>query len=156
MNDEGARALFLTDVVDGFIGRWEALSNYYPWKFRVNGLDYASSEHYFQSRKVESVDAARQIRNAETPDEAKHLANTFPRRPDWPDIRVGVMRKALAAKFVVGSYPSKVLIRSGNAVLLESNNWNDEEWGICEGKGANILGVLLVERRGVLRFLMDD
>ena len=31
--------------------------------------------------------------------------------------------------------------------LVEGNTWNDTLWGVCEGKGRNILGIILMEIR---------
>ena len=31
--------------------------------------------------------------------------------------------------------------------LIEGNPWKDTLWGVCEGKGRNILGIILMEIR---------
>ncbi|MBM0229350.1 hypothetical protein JNW87_31675, partial [Micromonospora sp. ATA51] len=40
--------------------------------------------------------------------------------------------------------------------MLESNDWGDDDWGVCNGVGANLLGVLLMERRGVIQPLEPE
>ena len=36
---------------------------------------------------------------------------------------------------------------TGNAVLVEKNDWGDTFWGVCSGKGENYLGRLLMQVR---------
>ena len=39
----------------------------------------------------------------------------------------------------------------GYAILVEGNSWGDEFWGVCEGRGENRLGCLLMDVRSDLR-----
>ena len=39
------------------------------------------------------------------------------------------------------------LIQTGDAYLEETNSWNDTYWGVCDGKGENILGHMLMKLR---------
>ncbi|MFI2652827.1 NADAR family protein [Micromonospora fulviviridis] len=148
--------LRLVNAIDGFTGQWWPLSNYYVWPIIVDGTTYASSEHYYQSAKATTEDDWAWIRAAATPDESKQRARTVQRRPDWDTTRLAVMRRALAAKFLPDNHPGSVLLATGTATLLESNDWGDDDWGVCDGAGANLLGVLLMERRGVIRPLEPE
>lgn len=40
---------------------------------------------------------------------------------------------------------------TGDAELIEGNNWGDTFWGVCNGRGENMLGKLLMEIRDYLR-----
>lgn len=140
----------LVGAVTAFRGAYFALSNFYPHPITVDGHRYATVEHYFQAQKaVDPLDHDR-IRDAETPAEAKRLGRLVRCVEDWPQRKVAVMRRALAAKFTVGSEPGAFLLSTGTAPLVEGNDWGDEFWGVCDGRGHNTLGVLLTERRGVL------
>ena len=41
------------------------------------------------------------------------------------------------------------LQETGDKELVEGNNWGDTLWGVSEGKGRNILGVILMEIRNL-------
>ena len=43
------------------------------------------------------------------------------------------------------------LLATGDAELIEGNYWHDTFWGMCNGKGENHLGRLLMEVRSELR-----
>jgi hypothetical protein len=53
------------------------------------------------------------------------------------------MYDLLRKKFA--NYPllRKMLMETGDAILIEGNYWNDRFWGIC-GEGLNVLGILLM------------
>lgn len=70
-------------------------------------------------------------------------------RDDWDDIRIEVMRELLIHKFAQEPFMSK-LIETGNAYLEETNTWGDKFWGVCDNKGENNLGKLLMEIRADL------
>ena len=42
------------------------------------------------------------------------------------------------------------LLSSGSVHLIEGNDWNDREWGVCNGEGKNKLGKILMRIRGEL------
>jgi len=41
----------------------------------------------------------------------------------------------------------ELLLMTGDAELVEFNEWNDRFWGVCKGVGENRLGILLQEIR---------
>ncbi len=43
------------------------------------------------------------------------------------------------------------LLATGDAELVEGNNWGDRFWGICRGEGRNELGKILMKVRDELR-----
>jgi hypothetical protein len=81
-----------------------------------------------------------------TPAQAKYLGRAIKSRLDWEQIKEGIMKACLLAKF---SNPilRGFLVAIGNQELIEGNNWGDVYWGVCEGKGLNRLGQLLMEVR---------
>lgn len=62
-------------------------------------------------------------------------------------MRVKVMRELLAHKFVwpVNAEP---LEATRGSILIEGNTWGDQFWGVCRGRGENMLGRLLMDIRG--------
>jgi predicted NAD-dependent protein-ADP-ribosyltransferase YbiA (DUF1768 family) len=83
--------------------------------------------------------------------EAKELAANFVLPEGWADRKVGVMRAFLRRKFAPGTDFAARLLATGDAELVEGNNWGDDFWGCCSGSGANHLGRLLMEVRSELR-----
>jgi len=125
------------------------LSNFYPSPIELDGKSWATVEHYYQAAKTLEPAYAERIRLAPTADEAKKLGNDYAcvRRPDWDDYKVMAMRRALSAKFSQHKYLARLLIATGDAILIE-NSKKDYYWGIgADETGKNMLGKLLMELR---------
>ena len=146
----------LIDVVTEFRDEHWTLSNFSEHPITVDGHTYPTVEHWFQAVKAVHADDHDRIRDAATPAVAKALGRRVEMVADWHTRRVEVMRRGLAAKFTPGSEPGAALLATGDATLLEGNDWGDQLWGVADGAGRNLLGVLLIERRGVLRALEGD
>ena len=56
------------------------------------------------------------------------------------------MRDLLRNKFSEPDLAAR-LLATGSTELIEGNNWNDTFWGVCRGRGRNMLGQLLMEVR---------
>ena len=70
--------------------------------------------------------------------------------PDWEEKKVEVMKLIVGAKFSNNPDLAERLVATGTQVIQEGNTWGDEFWGVCppvEGKGRNMLGVLLMDLR---------
>lgn len=73
-------------------------------------------------------------------------------RPDWEDDKLAVMRSLIQQKFERDSVLADRLIGTGNAHIIEGNTWGDTYWGESPvGNGENHLGILLMERRQLLK-----
>ena len=81
---------------------------------------------------------------------SKHLGKAITIRPGWDQIKLTVMEEILVAKFSDFQL-KKWLLETGDAELIEGSTWNDTYWGVCNGKGTNHLGRLLMELRDSLR-----
>jgi ribA/ribD-fused uncharacterized protein len=129
-----------------FSGKLFFLSNFYPCVLVYNGLEYKSSEHAFQAAKaVDDFDRER-IRLSKTASDAKRLGKVIAVRDDWTAIRLDVMRNILRLKFAIPELKQK-LLDIGDEELVELNEWNDTFWGVCNGKGSNYLGRILMDIR---------
>lgn len=153
------------DVIDSFRGPYRFLSNFdndgEPVVFRNSSgsieISAPTSEHIFQALKTRDLDQRAAILAAATPGEAKRLGRACTMRPGWesgpvgtPHLRIIAMRRVLRWKF---STPARIekLLATGNAELIEGNDWGDQFWGVSRGGGLNWLGRLLMERRAQLR-----
>jgi predicted NAD-dependent protein-ADP-ribosyltransferase YbiA (DUF1768 family) len=67
---------------------------------------------------------------------------------NWEDKRIKIMISLLLQKYKEGNLLSK-LKETGDKELIEGNTWGDTLWGIVDGKGRNILGIILMEIREI-------
>lgn len=149
---EFLRSRFIKDPpVRGFFGEFRFLSNFWPAQVRFEGDIYPSVEHAYQAAKSLDPVIRAEIRRLEKPGKAKRLGSRLEVRPDWEQVRVGVMRDLVGQKFRVHEELGRQLLATGRAELIEENSWSDTFWGVCEGEGENRLGRILMEVREELR-----
>ena len=139
--------------IDRFFGEYRFLSNFWPVVVMFEGTAYPSTEHAYQAAKTLDLDERERIRNATTPGIAKKLGKKVTIRADWEAVKVAVMRQLIQAKFnpMFHSDLCQQLLATGDAELIEGNTWGDKIWGVCKGEGQNLLGVLLMQQREMLR-----
>jgi len=136
--------------INSFDGVYRFLSNFHPCVVYYEDLKFTSVESAYQSAKCKHIkDRIRFVKL--TAPQAKQLGKKIDIRDDWGYIKVDVMRDLIEQKFSVGGKLSEWLLDTGDAILVEGNTWNDTFWGVCNGKGQNVLGNLLMERREILR-----
>lgn len=139
-------------VITSFEGEYRFLSNFYPSIIRIpnNDWEYPTVEHYFQAQKARDNVQRRQILEAKTPGHAKRMGRSLGslRVPDWEDRKVGIMLAGLRYKFRTHERLRNKLMETGDAILVEGNDWGDEFWGQCLREdgfvGYNMLGTLLM------------
>ena len=137
------------------------LSNFAPTPIKVDGIDWPSVEHYYQAEKLGAVRLEpaervwQDIRAASNPDEIRQLGGSLPTVADWEERKVGVMAEALCAKFRPRTEAADYLLSTGDRALLHSTPSDPNEdtvWGTGrDGNGHNLLGVMLVDCRELLR-----
>lgn len=133
-------------VIDSFRGEYRFLSNFYACPIVYESELYPSLEHAFQAAKTTDSDERKWVRLAARPGEAKRRGRRVTKREDWDDIRVSVMSELLFQKFNDRLLRQR-LLNTGDAELIEGNDWGDVFWGVCRGRGENWLGKLLMEVR---------
>ena len=57
------------------------------------------------------------------------------------------MWKVTVAKYSQNQKLTKNLLELSGFLIEEGNSWNDTFWGICDGKGKNMLGQILMAYR---------
>lgn len=136
--------------IAAFKGEYRFLSNFDTTvTIEYDYAMYPSLEHAYQAAKTLDINERRKIQDCQTPGEAKRMGKTVTLRPDWENIKLHVMRDLLRKKFSVHPLREK-LIQTYPMQLIEGNNWGDTYWGVCNGKGENRLGLLLMEVRDEL------
>lgn len=129
--------------------RW--LSNFWMAPITVDGKLYSSVEHAYQAAKATTPEDIELILNCKTPGETKKVARRIKIRPDWDKVKVDFMYKFVKAKFEQNNLLRKKLLDTGSEELVEGNWWGDVFWGICNGKGQNHLGKILMRVRDELK-----
>ena len=85
------------------------------------------------------------------PAEARRAGQKLPMRTDWESVKIDVMFRCLKEKFKDPELREK-LIDTGDEELIEGNWWGDTFWGVCQGKGENHLGKLLMTIREEIKY----
>lgn len=125
--------------ITAFTGEFYFLSNFYM----TNGK---SVEHYFQASKFRDREYAEWVLDSRYPREAKQRGRKGILRPEWDQVRLGVMERLLRVKFQDPTLRAKLMATSPRH-LEEGNHWGDRFWGTVNGIGENHLGRLLMKIR---------
>lgn len=135
-----------------FRGEYSWLSNFWPCTVIYGGLNFPSAENAYQAAK-EPDPILRQTYIFLTPGEAKKLGRKAILRPDWDQVKVKIMTEIVREKFTRHLGLKELLLSTGDAELVEGNDWNDKFWGVCNktGVGENNLGKILMKIRSELK-----
>jgi ribA/ribD-fused uncharacterized protein len=134
-----------------------AFSNLFRRSIFFEGREYPTSEHAYQAGKARSEAVREWILSAPSPSlvaMAAHGLYTWDIVPNWAEIKFGRMRSVLRSKFSQHEDLRALLLETGDARLVEvsrTNNPVNRVWGRVNGKGLNMLGVLLMEIRAELQ-----
>lgn len=134
-----------------------AFSNLYQRPIEFEGLVYPTSEHAYQAGKASKPAVRDWILSAPTPALAAMAAHglyVWDVVPDWAQIKFDRMRRVLRAKFDQHPDLQELLLATGEARLVEAgtvSNAVNRLWGEVDGKGENMLGVMLMELRAAYR-----
>jgi ribA/ribD-fused uncharacterized protein len=143
--------------ISAFRGQYDFLSNFYAADVEFEGAEYPTVEHAFQAAKSLDFAERRRVKNAKTASEAKRMGRKIKRRADWFDVSLVVMENLLRQKFTRYPELGEKLLETGDAKLIEGNNWNDRFYGAVydtkrnEWMGENHLGKLLMKVRDELK-----
>lgn len=134
-----------------FQGDYRFLSNFLSGEIIYDGVRYANLESAYQAAKCIDADAKLEFKDIE-PGYAKALGRTVTIRPDWDDVRLGVMYDLLKLKFDNATY-GELLLDTNERYISEGNRWGDTFWGVNlkTGEGENNLGKLLMKVRSELK-----
>ena len=134
-----------------------AFSNLFQRPIMFDGREYPSAEHAYQAGKARREEVRAWILSAPTPSlvaMAAHGLYTWDIVPHWSKIKFDRMRDVLRAKFTQHDDLRDLLLSTGDARIVESGrvaNQVNRTWGEVNGKGLNMLGILLMELREELR-----
>ena len=139
-------------ITDFHEEQYRFLSNFYEARVAYNGLVYGSNEAAFQAQKCMTEEEKIPF-TGYGPGKSKGLGRRVPLRPDWEQVKVGIMEDIVRAKFTQHPELAAKLLATGDKVLVEGNTWGDTCWGVDmrTGQGENHLGRILMKVREELR-----
>ena len=146
----------MSEKITSFSGEHAFLSNFYPSPIRINNEYYLTGEHAFQAAKTDNKMERDEIAAADTPGKAKKMGRKVTLRPNWEETKYAKMRAIVEAKFTQNPDLAQKLIDTGDAELIEGNNWGDRTWGTVDGAGKNWLGEILMLVRDKLKDSRDQ
>ena len=120
------------------------LSNFYPGTVIIDiegrMLTYQNSEAAFQAQKnYELADKFCLLKALEAKKYGKAIPLTT---PNWDQYRLVAMAKCLNSKFLI-NHDLLEKLKKVDEPIVEDNYWGDQFWGVCKGKGKNMLGKML-------------
>jgi ribA/ribD-fused uncharacterized protein len=132
-------------------------SNLYRRPVEFEGILYPTSEHAYQAGKARKEAVRDWILSAPSPALAAMAAHglyVWDVVPNWSQIKFDRMRAVLDCKFRQHEDLRDILLSTGEKRLVEVgsvDNAVNRLWGEVNGKGQNMLGLMLMELRNVFR-----
>lgn len=153
-------------VIDGFRGEYAFLSNFSAHTVAIQMplfdnqyITFRTAEHAFQSFKCSTREEVAWVMAALTPGDAKHrggkkgVSGIIITPPiNWDKTSYHIMTQIVYTKVLQNFDVRRVLINTGNDILIEGNTWGDKIWGMVKNEqgvweGENRLGMILMHVR---------
>lgn len=133
------------EEIKGFFKSYRWLSNMYSCDILWHNLHFKSVEAAYQASKF-NLEIAKKFTNYDAKT-AKKESKNYTVRKDWDKMKYNIMAQLVFQKFLVHKELRDKLCWTKEAYLEETNYWNDTYWGVCNGKGENNLGKILMDTR---------
>lgn len=130
-------------MIGPFKGQNSIFSNFYPCKIKLDGIVYPSVENAYQASKASNLVIKKQF-IVLLPSIAK--VNAPYASKEWHKNKLNLMYDLVKQKFSKPKFKER-LLEIKNENIVEVNWWNDTFWGVCNGKGHNHLGKILMRIR---------
>ena len=126
--------------------RCREFSNFYLAPFTLDGETWNCVEQFYQCAKFgRGSEPYNRIRSQERPGGMKGLASCYAaeRRVDWDIVKIGIMERALCAKFSQNPHLLDIYAKVSRLTLIHESP-EDTFWGMSrERKGENRLGMMI-------------
>ena len=92
-------------------------SNFAAFPIRLKGVEWPTTEHYFQAQKFAGTPHEAAVRLADSPMTAAKMGRerSRPLRADWESVKDDIMREAVLAKFQQHPTLLSLLLSTGDA-----------------------------------------
>lgn len=140
--------------IQEFQGKFRFLSNFWQCRFVWDNILWRASENAYVAAKTTDRELRLEISTIEKPGDVKRFGRKMTVRPDWEEVKIGLMDEIVRSKFGQNGDLALMLLDTGDAVLEEGNRWGDKFWGISpagSGNGRNELGKILMKIREELK-----
>ena len=143
-----------TSITDFHDPAYAFLSNFHEAPVTYRGLTFGSAEAAFQAQKCMTEEERLPFTEAR-PGKSKGMGRRVRLRPDWEQVKTGLMEEIVRAKFTQNEELKQKLLATGEKRLVEGNTWGDTFWGVDlrSGRGENRLGEILMRVRAELKAL---
>jgi hypothetical protein len=124
-------------------------SNFSSFAIEWKGKHWMTSEHAYHSEKFTDEQLKEEIRQTRSAHDALKLSHEHEAayRPDWAQVKLGVMKDILRVKVAQHPYVKRKLLETGEREIIE-DSWRDDFWGWGPNKdGKNHLGKIWMEIR---------
>lgn len=131
----------------------DPLAAYSKHPFELDGLEWASAEHYYQATKFNESPYKERIRLADHPKTATKLGEAWfkVKRNSWQAKRKVMMTRAVYTKCRTHSDAASALLATGDKPIVDVSQF-DYFWGVGrDGRGENAFGEVLEAVRQKLR-----
>lgn len=128
----------MSKAIKQFRGENWYLSNFGPGGLEYGKLFFDNGEAGFQAQKTLDPKIRAEFQGL-NPSEAKKKGRHVKLRPDWEEVKGQIMYEIVLAKFSQNPDLKEKLLATGDAELVEGNNWGDDYWGVVNGVGQNKL-----------------
>lgn len=145
--DEAKRKMPMAIV--GFRGRYYWLSNDYLTKVEWEGVVYPSVSHAFAASGTNDVNVRERIRLAEDFSTVRELERMMTKNYAVEMNRIDILAQLIRLKFTVPEL-RKGLKNTKEQLLVHHNERGDTIWGVCNNRGYNLLGRVLMEVRSLV------
>lgn len=136
-------------AIESFTGDYAFLSNTYPVKIMVSDTEFNCVESAYWAMMVKNENARTKMARLK-PSKAKAKALNMEKVDNWDEIKYPIMKNLLAQKFSNKELAEK-LIATRSESLVNNVTYMDEEYGVRNGQGKNLLGKFLMEIRSGLQ-----
>ena len=148
-------------VIDDFSGEYECFSNFSDHTVTCNILGNTvickTGEHAFQALKATNKRDRDYVLDAPSPRLAKWRGRRIQLGPDWEQNKGAAMLMVVYTKAMQHEKIVEVLLKTGDALIIEGNYHGDDEWGMVREnlasgpwRGKNKLGVTWMVVRDII------
>ena len=120
---------------------------------QLEGKTWPTVEHYYQAMKFNDEGRQEQVRQAESPRQARKLGRKRHKsfRKDWKKVRQVMMTRGIYTRCKMHPQAAEALLETANRKLIESSVY-DYFWGCGrDRRGENTYGTVLMNVRSKLK-----
>lgn len=133
----------MSNVINGFEGKYEFLSNAYTCNIEYGGLKYTNVEAAYQAQKCKDKNAMNKFTRLSSA-KARAKGRNIEENESFEENKAQIMHDILICKFTQNTDLKKKLLDTKDAKLINNTTFRDTYWGVyLGGTGHNILGKML-------------